>query len=109
MAYASKTIPRRLDPETGKLARAGTPDSVQVLTTQEGGSLGVYRLKGLNMWLWRTSMSAGVSVAADPPNKIFSPEASRKLLTILYGPIGLSPTPPPIAEASVHAPEIEVQ
>jgi predicted dehydrogenase len=47
MAYASKAIPRRTDPETGKPARVGTPDSVQVLTTHEGGSIGVYRLSGV--------------------------------------------------------------
>ena len=40
-------IPQRLDPEIGKLARVGTPDSVQVLTTQEDGSCGVYRLSGV--------------------------------------------------------------
>jgi predicted dehydrogenase len=46
-AYASKVIPRRLDPEQGKPARVGTPDSVQVLTTQSDGSCGVYRLSGV--------------------------------------------------------------
>jgi predicted dehydrogenase len=46
-AYASKLIPQRIDPETGKPARVGNPDSVQVLTTQEDGSCGVYRLSGL--------------------------------------------------------------
>ncbi|GAC1473238.1 MAG: Gfo/Idh/MocA family oxidoreductase [Isosphaeraceae bacterium] len=44
MAYASKVIPQRLDPETGKPARVGSPDRVQVLTTQEDGSTGIYRL-----------------------------------------------------------------
>lgn len=47
LAYASKVITARLDPETGKRARVGTPDSVQVLSTQEDGSLGVYRLSGV--------------------------------------------------------------
>lgn len=47
MAYASKVIPERPDPETGKRARVGTPDSVQVLTTQDDGSVGVYRLSGV--------------------------------------------------------------
>jgi predicted dehydrogenase len=46
-AYASKLIPMRLDPETGKPARVGTPDSVQVLTVQEDGSCGTYRLSGV--------------------------------------------------------------
>jgi predicted dehydrogenase len=47
MAYASKVIPVRPDPETNRPARVGTPDSVQVLTTQEDGSVGVYRLSGV--------------------------------------------------------------
>lgn len=47
IAYASKMVPARVDPETGKRARVGTPDSVQVLTTQEDGSVGVYRLSGV--------------------------------------------------------------
>ena len=47
LAYASKLIPTRLDPETGKPARVGTPDSVQVLTVQEDGSCGTYRLSGV--------------------------------------------------------------
>ena len=47
LAYASKIIPQRIDPEIGKLARVGTPDSVQVLTTQEDGSCGMYRLSSV--------------------------------------------------------------
>jgi len=47
MAYASKHINRRTDPETGKPAKVGTPDSVQVLTTHVDGSIGVYRLSGV--------------------------------------------------------------
>src|SRR3954469_18881398 len=47
LAYASKLIPQRIDPEIGKLARVGTPDSVQVLTTQEDGSCGMYRLSSV--------------------------------------------------------------
>lgn len=47
MAYASKIIPRRFDPEQGKPAKVGTPDTVQVLTTQEDGSCGVYRLSAV--------------------------------------------------------------
>ena len=46
LAYASKHIGRRIDPETGKPAKVGTPDSVQVLTVQEDDSVGVYRLSG---------------------------------------------------------------
>jgi predicted dehydrogenase len=47
LAYASKLIQQRLDPELGKVVRVGTPDSIQILTTQEDGSIGVYRLSGL--------------------------------------------------------------
>ncbi|MHB1559224.1 MAG: Gfo/Idh/MocA family protein [Isosphaeraceae bacterium] len=52
VAYASKLIPHRLDPEQGKRVKVGTPDSVQVLTTQEDGSCGVYRLSGV---VWHES------------------------------------------------------
>jgi predicted dehydrogenase len=47
LAHASKLIPHRIDPETGKSARVGSPDSVQVITTQQDGSSGVYRFSGL--------------------------------------------------------------
>ncbi len=47
IAYASKFIPDRFDPEQGQRFRVGTPDSVQVLTAQEDGSIGVYRLSGV--------------------------------------------------------------
>lgn len=46
-AHASKFIPRRVDPETGERAKVGTPDSVQVISHQEDGSIGVYRISGL--------------------------------------------------------------
>src|SRR5262249_42035460 len=46
-AYASKLISKRHDPETNRVARVGTPDSVQVLTTQEDDSVGMYRLSGV--------------------------------------------------------------
>jgi predicted dehydrogenase len=46
-AFASKLIPTRKDPETGKSARVGTPDSVQIITGQEDGSVGVYRFSGV--------------------------------------------------------------
>jgi predicted dehydrogenase len=57
LAYASKMIPQRHDPETGKLSRVGTPDSVQVLTTQEDGSCGIYRLSGVTWHEKRMSMA----------------------------------------------------
>jgi len=47
LAYASKRITKRFDPESGATARVGTPDSVQVLTIQEDGSCGVYRFSGV--------------------------------------------------------------
>ena len=43
LADASKLVPDRLDPELGKVVRVGTPDSLQILTTQEDGSCGLYR------------------------------------------------------------------
>ncbi len=46
-AHATKLVPRRKDAETGEKVRVGTADSVQVLTTQEDGSIGVYRLSGV--------------------------------------------------------------
>ncbi len=58
LAYASKLIPQRRDPELGKFVRVGTPDSLHVLTTQEDGSSGVYRLSAV---LWHEqSMSAAL-------------------------------------------------
>jgi predicted dehydrogenase len=48
IAVASKIIPARKNPEKpGHLSRVGTPDSVQVLTSQTDGSRGVYRLSGV--------------------------------------------------------------
>ena len=46
-AHASKFIPDRFDPEKEATARVGTPDSVQVLTGHEDGSVGVYRVSGV--------------------------------------------------------------
>lgn len=46
-AHASRLVPRRSDPETGEKVRVGIADSVQVLTTQEDGSVGLYRLSGV--------------------------------------------------------------
>ncbi len=47
LAYASKIVSSRFDPELEKKTRVGTPDSVQVLTTHEDGSCGVYRLSSV--------------------------------------------------------------
>jgi len=46
-AFAWKHIAKRLDPETGKMTKTGTPDSVQVMTTHQDGSAGIYRLSGV--------------------------------------------------------------
>ena len=56
IALASKIIPQRRDPELGKVLRVGTPDSLYVLTTQEDGSSGNYRLSAV-LWHEKT-MSA---------------------------------------------------
>jgi predicted dehydrogenase len=58
LAYATKIIPGRFDPEQEKKVRVGTPDSVHVITTQEDGSNGVYRLSGV---LWHEN-SMGVAL-----------------------------------------------
>jgi predicted dehydrogenase len=58
LAYASKIIPQRFDPEQGRKARVGTPDSVHILTTQEDGSCGVYRLSGV---VWQDN-SMGIAL-----------------------------------------------
>jgi len=47
IAFASKQVPKRLDPETNKVVKVGTPDSVQVLTSHVGGASGSYRLSGV--------------------------------------------------------------
>jgi predicted dehydrogenase len=47
-AFTSKLIPTRANPDKGgHSSRVGTPDSVQVLTTQSDGSRGIYRLSGV--------------------------------------------------------------
>jgi predicted dehydrogenase len=58
LAYATKLVPHRFDPEQGRKARVGTPDSVQVITTQEDGSSGNYRLSGV---VWNDT-SMGVTL-----------------------------------------------
>jgi len=57
VAYASKLIPKRVDPEDGEKARVGTADSVQALTAHADGAVGSYRLSGV---LWH---GLGSSVA----------------------------------------------
>lgn len=58
LAYASKIVPERLDPESNRAKAVGTPDSVQVLTTHEDDSVGVYRLSAV-LWGGR-SMSVAL-------------------------------------------------
>jgi predicted dehydrogenase len=47
LAYATKIIPQRLDPELEKKTRVGTPDSVHAIVTHEEGATGVYRFSGV--------------------------------------------------------------
>jgi predicted dehydrogenase len=67
MGYASKLVPHRFDPEQGKQMRVGTPDSVQVLTAQEDGSHGVYRISGV---VWGDT-SMGVALYGDEGTLIY--------------------------------------
>jgi predicted dehydrogenase len=46
-AFASRQIPKRIDPETGKEVKVGSPDSIQVVTSHQGGAAGSYRLSGV--------------------------------------------------------------
>ena len=55
---AAKLNPNRLDPESGKPIRVGSPDSVQVLTVQEDGSCGTYRISGV---VWHNT-GAGIAL-----------------------------------------------
>lgn len=54
MSQATKQVPTRLEPDSGRSVRVGTPDSVQVLTAYEGGAVGSYRVSGLT---WHDSRS----------------------------------------------------
>jgi predicted dehydrogenase len=67
MAYASKIVAERFDPEQGKKARVGRPDSVQVLTTQADGSCGVYRVSGV---VWQDT-SMGVALYGEAGTLIY--------------------------------------
>ena len=55
LASAAKLVPIRMDPESGKAARVGTADSIQVITSYQGGAHGTYRLSGV---LWHASGSS---------------------------------------------------
>jgi len=47
LAFASKLVPVRFDPEIGRKVRVGTPDCVEVLTTHENDARGMFRLSGV--------------------------------------------------------------
>jgi predicted dehydrogenase len=67
LAYASKVVRDRFDPEQGKRTKVGTPDSVQVVTTQSDGSCGVYRFSGV---VWN-DVSMGVALYGDEGTLIY--------------------------------------
>src|SRR5262245_23430004 len=67
LAYASKINRVRFDPEQAKNAKVGTPDSVQVLTSQSDGSCGVYRFSGV---VWNDN-SMGVALYGDKGTLIY--------------------------------------
>jgi predicted dehydrogenase len=67
LGYASKLVRERFDPEQGKKMKVGTPDSVQVMTTQADGSCGVYRFSGV---VWNDT-SMGVSLYGDKGTLVY--------------------------------------
>lgn len=67
LATTSKIVPRRFDPEQGEEVRVGTPDSVQVLTTHDDGSRGVYRLSGVVLH----EASMGVTLYGDEGTLVY--------------------------------------
>ena len=67
LAYASKVVRERFDPEQEKKAKVGTPDSVQILTTHSDGSCGVYRFSGV---VWNDS-SMGVALYGDEGTLVY--------------------------------------
>jgi predicted dehydrogenase len=58
IASASKIVARRIDPETGEKTRVGTSDSIQVITDQKDGSVGLYRMSGV---LWH-NLGMGIAL-----------------------------------------------
>jgi predicted dehydrogenase len=54
-ASATRLIPTRVDPETGKSTKVGNADSVQVIASYQGGARGTYRLSGT---LWHSTGSS---------------------------------------------------
>lgn len=48
MAQAHAFIPSRLDPESGTVRQVGTPDSVQIIATLQGGGRATYQFNGVS-------------------------------------------------------------
>ena len=67
VAYTSRFIRERLDPELEQKVKVGTPDSVQVLTSQADGSCGVYRLS----WVVWHDTSMAVALYGDKGTLIY--------------------------------------
>jgi predicted dehydrogenase len=93
IAYASKIVPRRFDPEKGRPSRVGTPDSVQVLTTQEDGSCGTYRLSGV---AWH-EQSMGVALYGSEGTLVYD-LATEEIKGARRGDEALVPLPIPEAQ-----------
>jgi predicted dehydrogenase len=92
MAYAIKQIPMRFDPEADAMGRVGTADSVQVLTTQEDGSVGVYRLSGV------VHHAPPLSIALyGSQGTLFYDLSADEILGARRGRAGLEPMPIPPA------------
>jgi predicted dehydrogenase len=94
LAYASKLVPGRYDPESRRAKSVGTPDSVQVVTTHEDASVGIYRLsavvwggnslsvalhgsEGSLFYDLRTDSIQGVRRGEDAPHDLPIPDALR--------------------------------
>ena len=91
LARAAITIPGRLDEETGEKARVGTPDTVQVLTTHEDESIGIYRLSGVV----RHNTGTSIELYGSKGTILYDLEADA----ILLGRAGQELRPMPIPES----------
>jgi predicted dehydrogenase len=92
LAHAAKIITQRYDPEQEKPARVGTADSVHVITSQEDGSSGVYRLSGV---IWHEN-SMGIALYGSEGTLIYD-LARDEILGAQRGEEGLRPMPIPDA------------
>ncbi len=93
LAYASKINRVRFDPEQGKNAKVGTPDSVQVLTTQSDSSCGVYRFSGV---VWNDK-SMGVALYGSEGTLIYD-LLRDEIRGGKRGAAGLEPIPIPASQ-----------